>query len=226
MPNLDLDILQIMHGDTPVQKVMRGDIRVWPELPYDTEVKYLQSSGTQYIDTQVVLTKNYHIEMDVAFISGSSFPTALGAMTAPNYSVVLGTNNNGYPYTQVGGDSSYVYYTQNTNYYDGIMRHYVCEADGNRQYLSCNGTTVSAAISGTQPKLTLYLFARHRGDSGVGNYLTGKIGSVSITIDDILVREYIPVIKEEVGYLYDTVSGELFGNSGTGSFTYGNDITT
>lgn len=30
MPNLDLSIAKIMHGDTPVLRIMEGDTRVWP----------------------------------------------------------------------------------------------------------------------------------------------------------------------------------------------------
>ena len=42
----------------------------------------------------------------------------------------------------------------------------------------------------------------------------------------ILVHDFISVRKNGVGYLYDKVSGRLFGNSGSGTFTYGNDVTT
>ena len=41
-----------------------------------------------------------------------------------------------------------------------------------------------------------------------------------------LVRDFIAVRKDGVGYLYDQVSGQLFGNAGSGSFTYGNDVNT
>ena len=38
-----------------------------------------------------------------------------------------------------------------------------------------------------------------------------------------LLFDLVPVRDNGVGYLYDKVSGELFGNDGSGSFTYGND---
>ena len=41
---------------------------------------------------------------------------------------------------------------------------------------------------------------------------------------ETLVRDYIPVRVGQVGYMYDKVSGQLFGNSGTGNFILGNDI--
>jgi hypothetical protein len=49
--------------------------------------------------------------------------------------------------------------------------------------------------------------------------------SVEMYNGSTLVRSYIPVRKNGVGYLYDRVSGELFGNANsTGAFTYGNDV--
>jgi hypothetical protein len=38
-----------------------------------------------------------------------------------------------------------------------------------------------------------------------------------------LVRDFIPVRKGQVGYMYDKISGRLFGNIGSGSFTFGPD---
>lgn len=33
-----------------------------------------------------------------------------------------------------------------------------------------------------------------------------------------------PVRKGTAGYMYDSVSGQLLGNNGTGDFAYGNDV--
>ena len=48
--------------------------------------------------------------------------------------------------------------------------------------------------------------------------------SFKLIIDEEVVRDMIPVRKGNIGYMYDKVSGQLFGNSGTGSFTLGPDI--
>ena len=57
------------------------------------------------------------------------------------------------------------------------------------------------------------------GYAGVYDYF-----GLKIVENSILVRDYIPVRKGTVGYLYDRVSGKLFGNAGTGAFAYGNDL--
>ena len=42
---------------------------------------------------------------------------------------------------------------------------------------------------------------------------------------DSLLLDLIPVRKGQVGYMYDRVSGQLFGNAGTGDFILGADKT-
>lgn len=194
-------------------------------LPYDAEVEYLQSDGNQYIDTGVVVTKNYIIILDCAVISGSSFPTVLGALSENyQYSIPLALNNSGNPYTQVGGSSSYAT-LYSTNKFGSTIVHYICCGDGSKQYISDGYKTVSASFSGSLSTLSMYLFARHKNDTTVGNSATAKIGKVRMTVDGVLVRDFIPVRVGQVGYMYDKVSKRLFGNSGTGSFTLGPDVS-
>lgn len=57
-------------------------------------------------------------------------------------------------------------------------------------------------------------------DTGIGQ----RIGRNKIVIDGVVVRDFLPVRKNGVGYMYDTVSKELFGNSGTGAFILGPDV--
>lgn len=301
MPNLDLTITDIMHGDTPVLKIMKGDIRKWPYvvstytisgivtdgsnplsgvlvalgnnsmttgsdgaysfvgvesgtytlsasksgysfapislvvsndvtqniemLPYDAEVEYLQSSGTQYIDTGVVLSKTYKIEAEVAVLSSNSgFCFVLSANTAgTNYSNPISFNTSGYAYVQVGGSTSYT--TINGDVRDGVMRSYVSEGNGSKMYLTKDNTTVNKSISGSLSTLSMYMFATNHSVNNATNFLSAKIAKIKITISGVLVRDYIPVRVGTTGYMYDKVSGTLFGNAGSGSFTYGNDVT-
>ena len=57
-------------------------------------------------------------------------------------------------------------------------------------------------------------------------YFRGRFGYVKIYQNGILVRDYIPVRVGDVGCFYDRVSGQLFGNAGTGAFIIGPDKTT
>ena len=67
------------------------------------------------------------------------------------------------------------------------------------------------------------------------NYVNGQRQMIAATVRPIriyscaiydgstLVRSYVPVRSGSVGYLYDRVSGQLFGNAGTGAFAIGPD---
>lgn len=116
-------------------------------------------------------------------------------------------------------------YLYSTNKFGSTIVHYICLGDGRRQYISDGYKTVSASFSGSLSTLSMYLFARHRHDTTVGNSATAKIGKVRMTVDGVLVRDFIPVRVGQVGYMYDKVSKQLFGNSGTGSFTLGSDVS-
>ena len=51
-----------------------------------------------------------------------------------------------------------------------------------------------------------------------------KIGSCKLYLNNVLVRDFIPVRVGTVGYMYDRVTRRLFGNSGTGgAFVLGPD---
>lgn len=51
----------------------------------------------------------------------------------------------------------------------------------------------------------------------------GKFYSLQVEKGGDVVLDLIPVRIGQVGYLYDSVSGELFGNAGTGTFVVGPD---
>ena len=52
-----------------------------------------------------------------------------------------------------------------------------------------------------------------------------RIFSCKIYDDGTLVRDLIPVRVGDVGYMFDRISGQLFGNAGTGAFIIGPDKT-
>ena len=81
-------------------------------------------------------------------------------------------------------------------------------------------TTAAYTFSG-QTSQTATLFALHRSASQYT--YCGKYRLFGAKIDTL---DFIPVRKGTVGYLYDRVSGKLFGNAGTGDFVLGPDVNT
>ena len=187
--------------------------------PYDAEVEWLSSYGSAYIDTEIVpkdtprvvinlMSLNMHIDVDVFGFSSNLIPSFIG-----NYSTVGDKQSFGY----------YCYYST-----AGVRKDldssvsYNDWAEWDLGYIiKCNNVTLKALkrrsfASNTQ---TLYLF-RSRNMANVNV----KVGKVKIYDGDELKRDFIPVRVGQVGYMYDKVSGQLFGNVNTGYFILGNDI--
>lgn len=72
MPNLDLSIAKIMHGDTPVLRIMEGDTRVWP-------------SGTDVIIDGVLP----HITSSVPIPGSAPLNSSLTITLTPDFSYII-----------------------------------------------------------------------------------------------------------------------------------------
>jgi hypothetical protein len=69
----------------------------------------------------------------------------------------------------------------------------------------------------------LLLFSMNRANSTLYSSCPIELYYCKLFKDDILVRDFIPVRVGNVGYMYDKVSKQLFGNQGTGAFILGPD---
>ena len=173
-------------------------------LPYDAEVEYLESTGTQYIDTGVDLKKMMVAKYRIEFTSVSGIQVIFGV------------------------------YTNSTNTSRGqLYINGVAWKDSSSNNMQSGGWAGNAAV-GTVYDITsynrnintsdytMYIFARNT-DNNSPIPTKMRLYRMTMTQDGLLVRDFIPVRKGNVGYLYDRVSKKLFGNSGTGSFILGND---
>ena len=204
------------------------------EPSYDAEIEYLQSTGTQYIDTGVVGSTEFFCEIKAEFTENQEgYDTLLGAYTsskamavalAIRKNTVAGVGQKDAAYVQFGDDaktsSGLVVSSVSTlglHIYKSALQSGVISVD-------VDGTLLSKTYNaGTPSLLSMYLFARNRQDNGVGNFSKAKIYYCRIWSGGVLVRDFIPVRVGQVGYMYDQISGRLFGNSGSGDFTLGND---
>ena len=51
-------------------------------------------------------------------------------------------------------------------------------------------------------------------------------GKIKITIGNNIKYDLLPVRVGQTGFMYDKISGQLFGNSGSGNFILGNDVNS
>jgi len=195
---------------------LRNALMAGKRLPYDNEVEYLESTGTQYIKTGIVPDGLNRFEFTAA-IPGSNdctiFMVDNGATGRKGVGISKYNNN-----TIFGYKDGYTLVGQNP----ASVKSYVI--DGGKLYI--DGELVAdRGTSGIQNNYEIVLFAFNRNGSVL--QVSGSVKIYSFKIYDangVLVRDYIPVRKGTVGYLYDRVSGKLFGNAGTGAFSYGNDL--
>ena len=191
--------------------------------PFDAEVEYLQSTGTQYIDTGVIPTSATRVQCAFLLTSvpSDTFAVAFGAFRSQSETsgFALFLNNTVPVQARTGGLGK-----------PNIISAFSVAKDFNYEVylafntLRVNGQSYSPSQNNTWTSLSsnMYIF------SGSVAYesrrrIPGRFYYFKIWQGDVLVRDYSPVRKDGVGYLYDRVSGQLFGNAGTGAFGVGPD---
>ena len=83
-------------------------------------------------------------------------------------------------------------------------------------------TNKTYAISGSRSKRSTHnlpIFAGH--DYAAANRMPMKLYSFKLYEDDVLVRDYVPAVKDGVAGLQDRLPNGKFLAPATGSFTYG-----
>ncbi len=193
-------------------------------LPYDAEIEYLQSSGTQYIDTGYAFSDDYSWEVDLEGMNSNS--TAFGARASSvRTSVLYYSVTNGMVVNMAGYNGSTTPFKLGSLTSRHTIRMSVSQnkgavwVDDEKKYgdTSFNGSYISSVSQA--------LFATKYGDNDFRDITESKIYSVKMWQGSDLVRDYIPVRVGTTGYMYDKVSGQLFGNAGTGDFILGPDKT-
>lgn len=193
-------------------------------LPYDAEVEYLQSSGNSstvvkmWVDTGVEALANTAMEVTFQY-------------TDTSYGYVMGQGQlNGSRFGVAGiRSNSRLWSLAYNSWHDFSISAdtsiHTFSLDGVLKTGSVDGTSISFSDSYTSEGGTIGLFCRNCSGGTVQNFgCNGKLYSCKIWDNGNLVRDFIPVRKGTVGYLYDRVSGKLFGNAGTGDFVVGPDV--
>lgn len=178
-------------------------------LPYDAEIEYLESTGTQYINTDIKLFEyggatTVEFSMDVYVNTMQARQnTIVNAMLErrPFPGIVIRTNGGNDISCNVQGSESKIGTC-------GIFQHITKIA--NVSFEHDTPTTIFAGLNGNNVPW---------------RYCNLKLYRLSIKKDSILLFDAYPVRIEQTGYLYDKVSGQLFDNAGTGEFILGPDVT-
>ena len=181
-------------------------------LPYDSRVEYIAGTGTQYINTGITpVFGDTRIVIDCQFTGDYSTTQILvghGSLSGQWFGNVSS-------YYGVGTSSTQKLKTGSSNRLPIIIS---CTSN-KRLDISCGSSSAYATPSSISVGGSLTLLC------GNSNYFcNARIYACKIYDGSTLVRDLIPVRVGTVGKMYDTVSKTFFSNSGSGSFSYGNDI--
>lgn len=177
-----------------------------------TELEYIQSSGTQYIDTGIAPTNDMRVEISYIPTDRMTEHSIFGSSWAVNGFFLM-------------------IYQGNFRFHTGgsVIDAISCSA-GTRYIMECttnhikiNGTTYDVSGVGNTTNNILLL-----GDMGYNESCRGigKIEYTKIWANDTLVRNFVPCknLSGTVG-LYDLVEKKFYGNSGSGAFTAGDYVS-
>lgn len=197
-----------------------GDRKMVRTLPYDAEVEYLESTGTQYLDTLVTGGSVAGYEIKFVYIgSNNGWPQFFCGPLIDDSPIPKLYGHNGDVYS----GSAYLS--------DGIILNgilnvpIVASVDGNVLY--ANEKSFSLGGNGGWGELSWWVFNSH---SEPTLHSKMRLYYLKMSKDGSFVRDFIPVrftnsLGVSEGAMYDRVSGQLFRNAGTGAFAIGPDKT-
>lgn len=195
------------------------------QKPYKCRVEYLESSGTQYIDTGIKGKNNIDFDYKAVFTNvTTSSGYGIGGEWQSGNSLYLGLiRSNGTFAYHYGNTASPVVVlnsvSSNTPY---VIKGHMWTGE---QYMVINGTKSSVGtVSGTFTATENIALFRVSSASPIYSY--AKIYYLKIWDNGVLVRDMIPVLDNSGRpAMYDQVSGQLFYNKDSGDdFTYGRQI--
>ena len=165
-----------------------------------TELEYIQSSGTQYMDSGLALNKS----------------------DSYTYSILAQFSNDAY-----GGANSYMQFMSGIAsgakatikvVYDGethVERVYVDDTQKSQ-------TDWTSTYSGVNVKIGILKMGDQNNGWFSGTPQIGKIFALTILNGEKLIRDFVPCIDPTEGVgLYDLVDGKFYGNAGAGVFLAG-----
>lgn len=185
------------------------------------ELEYIETTGTQYIDTGFIANQDTRLIMDFQFL-GSSNKWIFGSRSSSglnSYGLIVELNVNSFR-SDYNTEEVYV---SNSNH---LNDRHIIDKYKNKTYIDNTMFGESTYSSFTCPS-TLALFTLHKNDSSYDLGISRlKFYSCKIYNNNSLTRDFIPVkrkLDNEI-CLYDKVSNTFFTNQGSGNFIAGPEI--
>lgn len=176
------------------------------------KVEYIESSGTQYIDTRFVPNQDTRAVLSAYNLSSSSVWT-FGCWTA-------------------NGSKQFAFCCLNTYSFrygtDGVQLTTLpvgpVSAELNKNVYTLNGTTGTLSAQTFTCDYSMYLFRINAAGAASSGKFIGRAYSFQIYDNGTIARDYTPAIFRSVVGLYDKENGIFYDNAGTGVFIAGPEI--
>ena len=207
-----------------IRAVLEGEVDVSeePVSPYQF-VEFIESSGTQYLDTGLNVTEFDKVEIDY-LVTNPKIWTGLFGVNETGETKRIGYNN---PVTVWGMG----WYSQVDGFTAPSAARHLLSFEGVQglQKVIIDGNTVLEKNHNTQPSgsYSAYLFAiNYSGAPKLNELFYAKMYSCKISLNGDVVADLRPAIRKEdnaVG-MYDAVRDIFLENQGSGAFTAGPEI--
>lgn len=183
-----------------------------------TKLEYIQSSGTQYINTDFKPNQNTRIVFDfdpITVVEEWYFGTRTSSSASDRFSCLIAGNTMKLRTDYAG-----------TNKETSFVPSGRTVIDKNKNVTKFGSSSVSATSATFLSAYPLYLFAGDTGGTANGQ-ATLRLYSCVIYDNGTVVRDFVPC-KNPSGVvgLYDKVGKKFYGNSGTGTFMAGRIVST
>lgn len=177
------------------------------------QVEYIESSGTQWIETNYVVNNNSKIQLDMMF--GSNASSAYTGI----YNVLAVRRD--YGYLGTGWLQLSTAFNQNQRYSNVVLA-----IENGNGYISNNGVTLTSSTIDVSSNTQTFPLLATKQNNSITRYQNGRIYSCRIFDNSNLVREFIPCYRksDNVIGMYDLVNKSFYTNAGSGTFLKGIDV--
>lgn len=182
-------------------------------------LEYIQSTGTQWIDTGFKPNQDTRVVIDIAV---SNTQIAEGHMCSVAevtrfYSLFFQPKKTGWYHTRYGGGGV-------RSFSSGFKDKNRYTIDKNKNVTTIDGVDVIESDYTFQLENTLPIFCRNKSGT-INNLIQASLYSFQLYDNGTLIRNFWPA-KDENGVvcLYDKVSNQYFYNAGTGVFGAGPEL--
>ena len=185
-----------------------------------TFLKYIEATGTQYIDTGIPTQEG--IGFDVTFLTNSIIGNS------GNYGCILGgrkaSGNNDVQITTFGNPAGSIRYGSQTGNNAGIVNNQKLHVSLINSVATLDdGTTYTVLSYKFTESNNIYLFGLNNDGTLVQTGSGCRIYNAKLYVNSNVVADFIPVKRnsDNVLGMYDTISKRFFTNAGTGVFVAG-----